>query len=129
MQLLGDVMDLVVAADASGIIREDVLDDNWFYTDVDDEALLHGPYTVAELQEWVTGDHFAITDLVRKGRTGTPVELSSVLDAAAGDASNGAVSDSTGSEDNWFYVDADDEAVLHGPHNIAELQEWFDGGM
>ena len=107
-------------------------DDNWFYTDKNDEALLHGPFSVADLQEWVTDGHFALNNFVRNGRTGTPVELSSVLlaepVAAAGSASRGAASDSTGKDDNWFYVDADDEAVLHGPHNIAELQEWFDGG-
>ena len=62
--------------------EEDGDGDNWFYTDDDDETLLHGPYTVAELQEWATAGHFALSDLVRRGRTGTPVELSSVLDAA-----------------------------------------------
>jgi len=59
--------------------EEDGKDDNWFYTDDDDEALLHGPYSAADLQEWATDGHFALTDLVRKGRNGTPVELSSVL--------------------------------------------------
>ena len=68
--------------DAADVKRE-ADDDDWFYTDEDDEALLHGPCSIADLQSWAKDGHFALTDLVRRGRTGAPVELSSVLHAAS----------------------------------------------
>ena len=58
-------------------------DDDWFYTDDGDEALLHGPCSIADLQSWAKDGHFALTDLVRRGRSGAPVELSLVLHAAS----------------------------------------------
>ena len=60
--------------------------DNWFYADDDDEDVLHGPYSVAQLQEWVDDGHFAHTDLVRNGRTGELVELAKVAAVVEGAA-------------------------------------------
>ena len=125
----GDVQLTEVHHENEHAHRLDVIrtSDNWFYTDDDDEAVLHGPHTVAELRDWVDGGHFQLTDCVRHGRTGDLVELSSVLHVAPA-AAEGTISDSTGKDDNWFYTDGDDEAVLHGPHTVVELRDWFDGG-
>ena len=100
---------------------------------MDDEAVLHGPHSIAELQEWFDGGHLQLTQPVRHGRTGDLVELSSALHAvpaAAGAAIavTGTVTDLTGKDDDWFYTDVDDKALLHGPYSIADLQAWVTDG-
>ena len=51
----------------------------WFYTDVDDDSVLHGPFSLLKLQEWVDGGHFEVDEIVRSGRDGASVPLSTVL--------------------------------------------------
>ena len=71
------------AGGAENTLAESMVSDhNWFYADADDEGVLHGPHSVAQLQEWVDFGHFALTDLVRNGRTGELVELALALHMA-----------------------------------------------
>jgi hypothetical protein len=51
----------------------------WFYTDVEDASVLHGPFELSMLQEWVDDGHFEVHAIVRSGRNGAPVPLSTVL--------------------------------------------------
>ena len=49
--------------------------DEWFYKDVDDAAMLHGPFTMQQLADWVADGHFAESDLVRRGKDGAEVTI------------------------------------------------------
>ena len=51
-----------------------LLDDSekWFYNG-------HGPYTLAQLREWVAESHFDSTEFVSVGPSGGPVALAEVL--------------------------------------------------
>ena len=95
----------------------------WFYEDVDDPLMLHGPFSLQELQSWADDGHFDATMRVCTGPGSEQVLLIEAL-AQAGMESEAAVAQPSG----WFYTDVEDESVLHGPFDLVNLQEWIDGG-
>jgi hypothetical protein len=58
----------------------------WFYTDDEDESVLHGPFKLVQLQGWIDEGHFEVDAIVRSGRDGASVSLSTWLRIAEGRA-------------------------------------------
>ena len=56
--------------------------DGWYYTDVDDPSVLHGPFTLAAFKDWLSDGHFQRSDIVRHGRDGKDVTLSTLVRVA-----------------------------------------------
>ena len=55
--------------------------DAWWYDDDDTDGVhtVHGPYALADIREWHEKGHFADHDLIRRGREGEGVEVSTVV--------------------------------------------------
>ena len=51
----------------------------WFYEAVDDASVLHGPFSLAVLREWLIGGDIQSSNVVRHGRDGDDVALSTLL--------------------------------------------------
>jgi hypothetical protein len=71
--------------DAGDATRDDIRphhSDGWYYTDVDDATVLHGPFAFAELRGWMNDGDFERSDLVRHGRDGKDVALSTLTRVA-----------------------------------------------
>ena len=80
----------------------------WFYSDVDDESVTHGPFTLHQLSEWLEEGHFELEKEIRMGEDGDPVALGAMC--------------------GWFYLDATDPSVTHGPFTLHQLSEWLEEG-
>jgi len=62
--------------------------DAWFYDDVDSdvEHARHGPYSLANIKAWVEEGYFGEHDLIRRGREGEAVGVSTVVEEGGGSA-------------------------------------------
>ena len=56
--------------------------DGWYYTDANAASVLHGPSKLAALKDWLNNGHFQRSDLVRHGRGGKDVTLSTLVRVA-----------------------------------------------
>lgn len=96
----------------------------WYYADdTDDAAQRHGPFSLTQLKAWRDEGHFSNDKPVWCGAedgvddaTRTPIELVEALRSAGID------------DAEWWYEDAHDHAVLHGPFSPAQLKTWRDEG-
>ena len=70
--------------DAGDATRDDIRphSDGWYYTDVDDASVLHGPFALADVRGWLDDGHFQRSDLVRHNRDGKDVALSTLVRVA-----------------------------------------------
>ena len=70
--------------DAGDATRDDIRphSDGWYYTDVDAASILHGPVSIAALKDWLDDGHFQRSDIVRHGRDGKDVTLSTLVRVA-----------------------------------------------
>ena len=91
----------------------------WFTPDADDESVLHGPYSTAELAEWFASGEVSGNMMVQNGRQGDLVHVAAVFRARR--AVPCARSEA---EAGWFYYDDDDNS--HGPYTLTELAAWLD---
>jgi hypothetical protein len=103
----GDVQTL-----AAALGRE--AEPQYFYNDVDDASVAHGPFSVGELRRWVAQGHFQLDYIVREGRRGETIPLAELF----GD-------DVPSCEPpRWFYEGATD-AEVHGPVTLSQLSNWL----
>ena len=100
----------------------DIGGDEWWYSDVEEGDVWHGPFTPQQLEEWRDEGYFDDTMLVRHGRDGELVQLGKAILAEAPDALS----------DEWWYEGVDDtswdESICNGPFTKAQLEEWRDEG-
>ena len=87
----------------------------WFYDDVDHAGDVHGPFMLSKLQSWAAEGHFAVSDLIRNGRDGSPIALSAAL----------GIAEQAG---EWFYDDHANPGEVHGPFTRSKLEGWVAAG-
>jgi hypothetical protein len=70
--------------DAGDATRDDIRphSDGWYYTDVDDASVLHGPFALADVRGWLDDGECQRSDLMRHGRDGKDVALSTLVRVA-----------------------------------------------
>jgi hypothetical protein len=87
----------------------------WFYDDVTHAGEVHGPFILSRLQSWASEGHFAVSDLIRNGRDGSPIALSAAL----------GIAEQAGT---WFYDDHESPGEVHGPFTLSKLEAWMADG-
>jgi hypothetical protein len=67
--------------DADGAARRDINahSTGWFYEDAEDASVLHGPFPLTDLQLWSNDGHLDGSLVVRHGREGEDVALSTLI--------------------------------------------------
>jgi hypothetical protein len=119
-------------------------DGGYYYRDVNDDTVTHGPFQLSDLKEWHTHGYFdSDMEIQVGGQSGRSVLLLEAL-ADAGllpseteenntGADGGAkwetmegdaVSQASG-DSGYYYRDADDDTITHGPFRLSELKEWY----
>ena len=81
----------------------DIGGDEWWYSDVEEGDVWHGPFTPQQLEEWRDEGYFDDTMLVRHGRDGELVQLGKAILAEAPDA----LSETREGEDGFQYTKAE----------------------
>ena len=80
----------------------DPLSEGWFYED-DANEVLHGPYALTKLKEWLVDGHCELSDLARHGRDGEDVALSTLVRVAenGGYCTRAEFAEYYGGTDEW----------------------------
>ena len=86
----------------------------WYYQDGDDVTAWLGPFAESKMAALWKDEHFDRERMIRLGEDGDSVEMITVF--GDGDAAI------------YYYADADDASVLHGPFAKNELLRWVNEG-
>ena len=95
-------------------------DEEWYYEDANDATAFHGPYSLHQLKEWCDEEHFTHDMEMHRGSAASDAITLGMAFYSA---------DLLPDDEAWFYGDGDDASKRHGPHTLAALGEWLEGGQ